>query len=132
MKKIALSLLLLIPICASGQTGPQVRLVSVRQPDSDTKRITVESSNGTYVLECQIKAAGCMTPVPEHYYRLVTAASTEKPDLAWIKEWYVDHTKSDTVGLVPAWAGWDKKKDFMDEYKMVGAYALVSYTAKAR
>jgi hypothetical protein len=96
------------------------------------KRVVLVGPEGTYVLFCNLKAQGCINPLPGRPYRMITESTTGKPDLAWIKNWYVSYDHAETVGVVPAWPDWDKNRTFDDTYKMIGAYQLSRFTAKAK
>jgi len=72
-KTVALTaalLLCLSPVCAaygddgSRLTPPEVVRVENVRLEEGAKIIIVGNDNGRYVLSCNIKANGCMTPVP--------------------------------------------------------------------
>lgn len=109
-----------------------VHLVSVSQSDEDMKQVVMAGSQGRYILFCNLKALGCISPLPGRPYRIITESTTGKPDLAWIKDWYVSYNPAETVGIFPAWPDWDKNKSHDDRYKMVGAYELSRFTVKGR
>lgn len=104
-------------------------LVSVRE-DNGVKQIFMRSEAGRYVFECDLKAAGCVTPIPRKPYWLLTDSSpVGKMDLAWLKYWYVEYYSASNVGLIPAWKEWwNGDGNFMERYGEVGAYWLSSFT----
>jgi hypothetical protein len=62
--------LLVGPFCAaygdegSGLTSPEIVRVENVRLEEGAKIIIVGNDNGRYVLSCNIKASGCMTPLP--------------------------------------------------------------------
>lgn len=137
--------LLVTPLSLLGQSkqpnppNEAVRLVSFEDaPQFGVKHIVMRSKNGTYVFTCRFKAAGCITPIPGKAYWLVTSASPfGSLDMDFLKNWYVEYHDATNMGIVPAWKewqeGWNKSKnytDFMTQYRGVGVYAFVGFTAK--
>ncbi|HWG21607.1 MAG TPA: hypothetical protein VG225_13840 [Terracidiphilus sp.] len=129
---VALALLAFSASTIAQTTSPAnevVRLVSVKE-ENRAKRIVMQSKNGVYVFMCSVGAAGCTTPIPGQPYWLLTASSpVGKMDLEWLKNWYVDYHDATNMGVIPAWEGWNKQKDFMESYHEVGSYWLSSFTA---
>ena len=105
-----------------------VHLVSVNQV-KNVKRVVMQSTQGTYVFSCNSGAYGCTTPLPAKLYFLVRDTSTGKWNLDWLKEWYVEYHDAENIGIVPAWPDWNRSNDFMKDYRLVGAYWLVSFRA---
>jgi hypothetical protein len=113
-----------------------VRLVSSRQ-DVGAKRIVMQSRTVVYVFNCNEGAAGCIVPIPDRPYYLITDSQPlGKMDMAWLKDLYVEYHEATNMGIVPAWKEWSdglEAKDnesFMRWYRGVGVYWLVSLTVK--
>lgn len=133
MKRVLTLALLMFSSIGIGQiTSPSnevVRLMSVKE-ENKAKRIVMQGKHGVYVFMCNVGAAGCTTPIPGQPYWLLTASSpVGKMNLEWLKTWYVDYHDATNMGIIPAWEGWKKQKDFMESYHEVGSYWLSSFTA---
>jgi hypothetical protein len=82
------------------------------------------------MLACTYKAAGCIIPIPNQPYYLITESNPfGKYDLKWLKYWYADYDEAPNIGIVPT-SGWPDEKDFMKAYHEVGSYWLVSLTVR--
>jgi hypothetical protein len=118
-------------------TRETVRLVSSQQDDG-AKHIVMQSQTVVYVFNCNEGAAGCIVPVPDRPYYLITDSQPlGKMDMNWLKNWYVEYHEATNMGIVPAWKewsdGWKKFNDnesFMREYRGIGVYWLVSLTVR--
>lgn len=67
----------------------------------------MESDTGHYVLFCNRKADGCITPAPEGRYYLFTKSTrwqmpgAKHPiDLQFVQDWTVSYPHGENVGLV--------------------------------
>lgn len=134
-KIFAFSMLLLLytggPTSYAGQTVSRetVRLVSSHQSGHEM-RIVMQSQTASYIFACTYKAAGCIIPIPNQPYYLITESNPlGKYDLGWLKNWYVDYHDAPNIGIVPT-SGWPDEKDFMKTYNEVGSYWLVSLTVR--
>jgi hypothetical protein len=80
--------------------------------DSRGKRVTMESDTGRYVLACNPKADGCITPVPKGRYYLFTKdtlwqmpGAKQPINLEWLQDWMVRYPDAENIGLVPVDGG---------------------------
>jgi hypothetical protein len=127
--------LLASPLCAaygdegSGLTPPEiVRLENVRLEEG-AKTIIVGNDNGRYVLSCNIKASGCLTPLPGIDYFVFTKdtrwkvrpGATESMTLQFIQDWTESYTDTENIGLVPT-----KEPG---QGRSLGVYIFESWTA---
>jgi hypothetical protein len=111
-------------------TRETVRFVSSHQYEGYSMRVVMESHTAVYVLKCIYKTAGCIIPVPDQPYYLITESTPlGKYDSAWLKNWYAECDKAPTIGIVPV-SDWPDEKDFMKAYNAVGAYCLESMTVR--
>jgi hypothetical protein len=124
--------LLVSPLCTaygdegSGLTPPEiVRVENVRLEDAE-KIIIVGNDNGRDVLSCNIKASGCMTPLPGEYFvfkndtRWKALGATEFMTLQLMQDWTESYSDTENIGLIP--------KSFGKE--RFGVYIFESWTAR--
>ncbi len=109
-----LSLLLVLPFSTTHAEGAAPETVQVTKVtvDGDVKRVTMESDTGRYVLSCNLKASGCITPVPQGRYYLFTKSTlwqmpgAKQPiDLKFVQDWTVRYPNGENLGLVPVNSG---------------------------
>jgi hypothetical protein len=128
--------LLVNPLCAaygdegSGLTPPEiVRVENVfNNLDEGEKIIVVGNDNGRYVLSCNTKASGCMTPpLPGIEYfvfkkdtRWKLPEATEFMTLEFMQNWTESYNDTENIGLFPKNSGQLK----------FGVYLFESWTAK--
>jgi len=110
-------LLLLHPISASSQESPSpsgapvppeiVRLEKV-QVEDELKNVRVGNSKRSYLLYCNVKADGCMTPEPDKNYLLFDKntrwkmpGATNFLTLAFMQDWKVKYNQGENIGLIP-------------------------------
>jgi hypothetical protein len=115
MKFILLTLpLLLHHIAASAQNivPPEVVQLENVKIDGDMKTIYVGNSSKHYVLDCNTKAAGCITPQENKNYLLFNKDTHWKmPDattfinLGFVQDWTVKYNDGENIGLVPEGGG---------------------------
>lgn len=106
-----------------------VRVENVRGKD-DMKILTVGNTNGHYRLVCNIKAAGCINPVPARDYLLFNKdtswkmpGATSLIDLKFVQDWTVNYRDVENIGLVPKDSGGPGE---------LGMYIFESWSAKQR
>jgi hypothetical protein len=139
MKHVRCSLLLgllISPLCpaygdeGSGLTPPEIVRVENVRLEEDAKIIIVGNDNGRYVLSCNIKASGCLTPLPAIDYFVfnkdtrwkVRPGATEFMTLQFIQDWTESYTHTENIGLVPT-------KD-PGQGRSLGVYIFESWTGK--
>jgi hypothetical protein len=88
-----------------------VRLENV-QIEAEGKTIYVGNADKHYLLFCNTKAAGCITPEENKNYLLFNKDTHWKMpgaktfiDLAWLQDWTVTYDKGENIGLVPEGGG---------------------------
>lgn len=92
--------------------------------------VVMQSHTAVYVFKCIYKMAGCIIPIPDQPYYLITESNPfGKYDSTWLKYWYAGCDKAPTIGIVPV-SGWPDDKDFMKTFNAVGAYCLESMTVR--
>jgi hypothetical protein len=91
------------------------------------KTVTVSNASGHYVLSCNIKAAGCITPTPGENYLLFNKNTRWKMPgardfitLAFVQDWTVTYNEAENIGLVPENGGGGSG---------LGVYMLNSWTS---
>jgi hypothetical protein len=115
MKIVSLALaLLLSPIAAIAENivPPDIVRLENVQIEEDMKSVYVGNANNHYLLFCNTKAAGCVTPEENKNYLLFNKdthwkmpGSTTFIDLAWLQGWTVKYGQGANVGLVPEGGG---------------------------
>jgi hypothetical protein len=109
-----LSLLLALPFSTTHaeNAAPETVQVNKVTVDGDVKRVTMESDTGCYVLSCNLKASGCITPAPQGRYYLFTKSTLwqmpgamQPIDLKFVQDWTVSYPNGENVGLVPVNSG---------------------------
>jgi hypothetical protein len=107
-----LSLLILscFTMSASAENPPPevVRIVDNAAVVGNTKSVTMESDSGHYLLLCNVRASGCITPLPQGRYYLITNTTlwqipgAKRPiDLKFVQDWTSNYPNIENVGLVP-------------------------------
>jgi hypothetical protein len=88
-----------------------VRLENV-QIEGDMKNIYVGNAEKHYLLYCNTKAAGCITPQENKNYLLFNKdthwkmpGKTRFIDLAFLQDWTVKYNQGENIGLVPEVGG---------------------------
>ncbi|HSC60819.1 MAG TPA: hypothetical protein VLC29_06275 [Rhizomicrobium sp.] len=88
-----------------------VRVESVRV-EAGAKLLIVGNAAGKYALSCNLKAAGCMTPLPGNDYYLFDSntrwrmpGASEDIDLKFIQDWTVTYNSTENIGLIPKQGG---------------------------
>jgi hypothetical protein len=106
-----LSLLLVLPFSTTHAEGvaPEIVWVDKVTVTGDVKRVTMESDTGLYVLDCNLKASGCITPAPQvRYYLFSKSTWWQMPgakhpiDLKFVQDWTANYPDGENIGLVPA------------------------------
>ena len=111
-------------------TRETVRLVSSHQEEGYSMQVVMQSHTAVYVFKCIYKTGGCIIPVPDQPYYLITESNPlGKYDSKWLKYWYAECNTAPTIGIVPT-SGWPDKDDVIKGYNAVGAYCLESMTIK--
>jgi hypothetical protein len=109
-------------------TPPDVVMVqSVRVLDG-MKSVAVGNKKGSYTLTCNMKAAGCLSPLPgRSYYVFDKSTHWRMPGakvligLDFVQDWTVSYKEAENIGLVPTDGGGP------DE---LGLYMLGAWAAK--
>ena len=127
--------LLISPLCAAyGDEGsslipPEVVRVENVRLEEGTKIIIVGNDTGRYVLLCNIKAIGCMTPLPGIEYFVFTkdtrwkfSGATEFMTLKFIQDWTESYANTENIGLFPKNSGLGQGR--------FGVYIFESWAAK--
>jgi hypothetical protein len=114
MKIVPLALLLLQPVATNEQdlVPPEVVRFENVHMNGDEKTIIVGNANRRYSLFCNIKSAGCITPVRDRNYFLFDGATRWKMPgakvfitLAFVQDWTVTYDEGENIGLVPEQGG---------------------------
>lgn len=105
-----LSLILMLPFQPTHAQGAAPEIVQGNRVtvDGDVKRVTMESDTGRYVLSCNLKAAGCITPAPQgRYYLFTKSTQWQMPgakqliDLNFVQDWTVSYPNGKILALFP-------------------------------
>lgn len=115
MKIVLLALpLLLHPVAAGAQNiiPPEVVRSENVRVEGDVKTVTVGNANRHYLLFCNIKVAGCITPEPNKNYLLFDKNTRWKMPgakdfitLEFMQGWTVKYNEGENIGLVPEQGG---------------------------
>lgn len=106
---LALAIMLVVPAAKADDLVPPdvVRLENVRV-DADMRTIYVGNANRHWVLFCNVKAAGCITPDADRNYLLFDAKTRWKMPgakdfitLSFVQDWTVKYNTGENIGLVP-------------------------------
>jgi hypothetical protein len=112
---ILLGVLLTGPLCAasseqgSGITPPEIVRVEnvLNNLGKGGKIIIVGNDKGRYVLSCNIKASGCLTPLPGVDYfvfkkdtRWRMPSATEFMTLQFMQDWKESYNDAENIGLM--------------------------------
>jgi hypothetical protein len=96
---------------------------------SDVKTVIVGNAVGRYTLSCNLKAAGCMTPIPgRDYYVIKEESRWRMPgamhdiDLATLQDFTATYFSAENIGLV--------RVDSRGEPGAIGMYTLGSWNKK--
>lgn len=109
-----LSLLLVLPfgMASAERAAPEIVRVDGVTVDGVVKHVTMESDTGHYVLFCNLKARGCITPTRQGRYYLFTKNTlwqmpdARQPiDLKFVQNWTVSYPNGENIGLVPVDSG---------------------------
>jgi hypothetical protein len=124
--------LLVSPLCGaygderSGPPPPEIVQVENVRVEEGAEIIIVGNDNGRYVLSCNMKASGCMTPLPAVEYfvfkkntRWKFPAATEFTTLKYIQDWTESYFDAENIGLFP--------KDDLGEGRSFGVYIFESW-----
>jgi hypothetical protein len=113
---------------AEALTPPEIVQVEVVRADADSKFVVVGNEKGSYRLSCNLKAGGCLTPVPGRAYyvfdkstRWKMPGATEIIGLAFVQDWTVSYKQGENIGLVPKDSGGPGE---------LGMYMLETWIAK--
>jgi hypothetical protein len=111
MKSALLALPLLlhpVAVCAQQLVPPEVVRLENVKIDDDMKTVYVGNTNKHFVLYCDIKADGCITPEANKNYLLFDANTRWKMPgakdfitLAFVQDYTVKYNKGENIGLVP-------------------------------
>ena len=105
-----LLLFLLLPFSTTRaeSVAPEIVRVDKVTVGDVVKHVTMESDTGQYVLFCNLKAGGCITPAPQGRYYLFTKRTlwlmpgAKQPiDLKFVQDWTVHYSYGENIGLVP-------------------------------
>lgn len=109
MKIIAIPLVLLLHVAAANaQNSPAevVRFENV-QVDGEVKTVYLGNANKHYVLFCNVKTDGCITPEEDKDYllfnkdsRWMMPGATKFLTLAGMQEWTVTYNQGENIGLI--------------------------------
>jgi hypothetical protein len=127
--------LLINPLCAAygeqgrGLTPPDIVQVEHVRLEEGAKIIIVGNDKGRYVLSCNIKAIGCLTPLPGIDYFVfnkdthwkIRPNAKEFMTLKFLEDWTETYNDVENIGLVPT-------KDTAGG--SLGVYILESWTRK--
>jgi len=115
MKAVLLTVLILVSAVAASAQGlvaPEVVRLENVKIDGDVKNVYVGNTKNHYVLFCNVKAAGCMTPIADKNYLLFTKETRWKVPgakdfitLTFVQDWTVKYNEGENVGLVPEESG---------------------------
>ena len=104
-----LSLLLLQPFSTTYAEGAEPEIVWVDKVNvvGDLKSVTMENDVGRYVLSCNLKADGCITPAAQRRYYVFTKSTlwqmpgAQHPiDLKFVQDWTANYPNGENIGLV--------------------------------
>lgn len=102
--------LLLQPVAANAQqlVPPEVVRLENVQVEGDVKTVYVGNANKHYVLFCNVKTDGCVTPKENKNYLLFDAKNRWKMPgatgfltLSFVQEMTVTYNQGENIGLVP-------------------------------
>jgi hypothetical protein len=109
---LSLLLVLLFSSTHAESAAPEIVWVDKVTVDGDVKHVAMESDAGRYVLFCNLKASGCITPAPQGRYYLFTKGTlwqmpgAKQPiGLSFVQDWTVNYPNGENIGLVPVNSG---------------------------
>jgi len=110
MRTILLALAMTLSVgAASAQNAvpPEVVRLENIQVEGDVRTVFVGNSNKHYVLFCNIKAEGCITPETNRNYLLFNGNARWKMPgakdfltLAFMQDWTVKYNQGENIGLI--------------------------------
>jgi hypothetical protein len=100
------------PAHAQTLVPPEVVSLENVQIEGEMKTVYMGNANKHYLLYCNVKAAGCITPEENKNYLLFDANTRWKMPgakdvitLASVQDWTVKYNKGENIGLVPEESG---------------------------
>jgi hypothetical protein len=116
MRTLSIVILLMslsaIAVGAQNLVPPEVVRLEKVKVYGDLKTVYLGNANAHYILNCNIKAAGCITPTANKNYLLFTKDTRWKMpgakdfiNLKFVQGWTVTYQDGENIGLVPEEVG---------------------------